>query len=335
MSAQPASDPPASDEVAFLHRLDGVTGEQAIALTDRAALRGASFLDGRERFWRALEVSPFTPSGRGRRPACRFVFHVGFCGSTLLARLLDRPGRVLALKEPQCLADIAGQRQQLARGEGVASIGELLDHALGRLGEVAEGGGSVLVKPSNWVNPLLGELCAGGRVERGVFLSMAPRAYLGAVFRGGRARIEFCTRLAAEVAAVMPRGNALLIEAIGHDDDPLGRAARIAALLHRLQETLFARVIADNGWPGEARIEFADLVADPAAAADRARRALGLDPSEDAGISRELLERHAKNPASAFSSDKRAGEDAMVESVHGERFDQAMEWLDRAWAQML
>ena len=47
---------------------------------------------------RALEAMPV--------PRRRFIFHGAFGGSTLLSRLLDCPGKALAVREPNSLVDI-------------------------------------------------------------------------------------------------------------------------------------------------------------------------------------------------------------------------------------
>lgn len=319
--------------------MDSVRGQVSLVETSHARLRSASFLDGREKFWTGERRVPlvlgtnalgtYALGTDGPHSAPRFIFHVGFCGSTLLARLLDRPGTVLALKEPQCLADLAGQRRAIMAGEAIAPIGLLIDHALGRLHEAGAGLEPVVVKPTNWVNSLLQDLCAPERDVRAVFVSMDRRAFLGAVFRGGRARLEFCTRLAAEIAAVTARGNALLGRAIASTDDPLARAARITALLHALQETQFDSAIAANGWPDEVRVDFADLVAHPAAVLPRVRSVLGLKPADDDPVrSVRLMQRHTKNPATAFTPSNRLQEDDAVERHHGARFDAALSWLE-------
>ncbi|WP_133364658.1 hypothetical protein [Qipengyuania sediminis] len=324
-----ALDVPAGEEIAFLHRLDGVQGEAAIAVTDRGRLRASSFLDGRERFWRSQAVLPLQLNGQGAYPARRFIFHVGFCGSTLLARLIDHPGHVLVLKEPQCLADIAGQRAALVAGEGVAPIGALIDHALGSLGAVGEPELAIVVKPTNWVNSLLDDLCAPGRIDHALFVSMDIRAYLGAVFRGGRDRLAFCTRLAGEIAPALAGGPALLAKAAGSEGDPLDRAARIVALLHAMQETLFDRAIAANAWPSAVRIDFAHLTQHPAAVLRRARRLLGLGVGgEDDERAFALMSRHTKDPASPFEPSERLRQDREIEQHHAARFDAALEWLE-------
>ncbi|WP_374407612.1 hypothetical protein [Pelagerythrobacter sp.] len=329
MVSQQIDRTPTGEEIAFLHRLDSVERETIVVATDRSRLAGASFLDGRETFWRDQAFRPLDLTRRSARKATRFVFHVGFAGSTLLARLLDRPGHVVALKEPQCLADIAGQRELIAAGRAAAPLGPLLDYALAELGSVRDDDVTVVVKPTNWVNSLLPELCAPGRVTRAVFVSMKRRHFLGATFRGGNQRLAFCARLAAQIAPVVPDGDALLRSAVAGGGDTLDQMARLMALLHWFQESLFDAAIARNGWPVDTRIDFEKIVADPEAAVRRARECLDLPPlpgaPERAAI---LMKRHTKDPSSAFRPAKRAREDQAVEEHHGARFDAALDWLE-------
>lgn len=319
----------AGEDIAFLHRMDSVQGEAIVALTDRLRLRNASFLDGREAFWREQRLCPLDLRLQGKAAATRFVFHVGFAGSTLLARLLDRPGHVISLKEPQCLADIAGQRELIAAGKGIAPLERLLDFALAALGEAGDRDMPVVVKPTNWVNPLLPHLCVPGRIDHAVFVSMTRRHYLGATFRGGNDRLAFCARLAAQTAPVVPQGDALMHAAMAATADPFARMARIMALLHWLQEWLFDDAIARNGWPDSVRIGFEEIIADPDGAVARARGLLALpvsprEPERAAG----LMKRHTKDPSSAFRPAKRAQEDEFIERRYGACFDEALDWLD-------
>lgn len=317
------------EDVAFLHRMDSVEGDVIVALTDRLRLSRASFLDGREVFWRDQYLRPLDLSARGAPKVTRFVFHVGFAGSTLLARLLDRPGRVITLKEPQCLADIAGQREAVEAGKAIAPLGSLLDFALSALGDVGTADVPVVVKPTNWVNLLLPELCVAGRINYAVFVSMKRRHYLGATFRGGNERLAFCARLAAQTAPVVPGGTALLQAAMETTIDPFLRMARIMALLHWLQEWLFDDAIARNGWPEAVRIDFDDIVGHPETALQRAQELLALPvlarESERAAM---LMARHTKDPSSAFRPAKRAGEDGFIEDRYGRCFDAALDWLE-------
>lgn len=319
---------PTSEEMFLLHRMDSLRGECIVVATDQRRLRSASFLDGRETFWRSEEFLPLQLRPAGSRRVERFVFHVGFCGSTLLARLLDRPGKVLSLKEPQCLADIAGQREAIAAGRAVAPMNGLIDHALGQLFEAGGGDMTVVVKPTNWVNLLLPELCAPERDVRAIFVSMGRRAFLTAVFRGGQPRLAFCTRLAAQIAAELPRGNVALNAAIESGGEALDRAARITALLHAMQEVLFNRAIEANGWSEKVRIDFDHLIRNPKSVLSRARSLLELNTEED-DSKRDLLlmERHSKSPESAFRPSSRLQENSVIEQYHGERFETALDWV--------
>ena len=100
------------DPTNFLHAID-VEGDRAYFVrTNAELLRTASFVDGRvpmatsEPF--ELPLSELVASAPELGTATdRFVFNCSFCGSTLLGRLLDVPGRSLVLKEPRCLTDIA------------------------------------------------------------------------------------------------------------------------------------------------------------------------------------------------------------------------------------
>lgn len=297
--------------------------------TTRSQLRAASFLDGRERFWSAEEVVDVDLSAHAPREEGRFIFHVGFCGSTLLARLLDQPGSVLSLKEPQSLADIASQRGAILSGGASGSVDPLIDHALECLARARGPGEVVVIKPTNWVNSLLPWLCTPERSMRAVFVSMDPRAFLGAVFRGGRARLEFCTRLCAEVAQVVPNGQRRLVAAIDKGGNPLDQSARIAALLHAMQEDLFDRAIAANGWSADVRVYFSELLARPDEVAQRVRSVLALAARKARPASTaRLMARHTKDPAGPFIPDQRRREDAEIEELHGARFDAALDWLN-------
>lgn len=304
----------------FLHRLDGLRGEAQWVETTPEDLARATFLDGRETFWSSSRIGNVEPGESKDAPRARLIFHVGFCGSTLLTRMIERWPGVLALREPQALTDLASQQAQLAAGQGTASLARLLSYALTPLGAVG-GARDTIIKPSNWVNGLIPVLAEHGLAKQALCMTMERRAYLRAIFRGGRDRIAFALRhvqlLAASDAVLADQ----LRAAIALDGDALNQAARAAALLHRAQENLFAQLAPRKAWLG-----FETLVDDPQAALRLAGERLELAGDADVG---GLPAQDAKDPTRPFSHGDRAGEDAAVEAHHGQRFDAALAWLGR------
>ncbi len=90
-----------------------------------------------------------------------WVFHTGFCCSTLLASCLDHPGRTLVLREPLVLSRLAHvQRNMTDAGSETLQAGSRRVIGLCERSYPAE---TVLVKPSNFANRLMDELFPYGR----------------------------------------------------------------------------------------------------------------------------------------------------------------------------
>ncbi|QZH76084.1 MAG: hypothetical protein JY451_05865 [Erythrobacter sp.] len=305
----------------FPHRVDALRGDVQWASTSVAQLRAATFLDGRETFWSGSRVEALAerPAPEAQSPG--MIFHVGFCGSTLLARLLDRSGSVLVLKEPQALADLASQAPQL----GEARLAEVLGWAMPHLAAAAPAGEACVIKPSNWINGLAPALAGGGHVRRAIFLTMAPRAYLRAVFRGGRDRLAHCLRLAELLAHSVAGGGELVRAAIARADDPLDRSALLVVLLHRFQLDLFDRAETRLADGCALRIDHAELAADPLEATRRAAAVLDLpgEPTADFDAAR-----HSKDMAQVSSADAEESANREIEHHHGARFDMALAWFE-------
>jgi len=307
----------------FLHRFDSLNGDAVIAATDAARLRAASFLDGRETFFDSERLVRFDPTNLRVGEPARFIFHVGFCGSTLLARLLDQPGSIMALREPQSLTDLASQRRAIRSAQSIAGFAPIMGHALAYLEQGEE---AVVIKPSNWINGALPDCAACGAIARAVFLTCDRREFLIATFRGGRDRLAFCARLASELADEFVQGEAILARQVALDQDPLDRMARICVLLHAMQEALFAQTLVSAAIPGATTLTLAELTADPAGTVARAQAALDL-PVMAAAAHDSALAAHSKDPQRRFSRSDSALHNHDVELQHATRFDCALEWM--------
>lgn len=77
-------------------------------------------------------------SDRHQRPPEGFLFHVGRCGSTLLANMLSTSGKYLIIKEPDLVSDlVAGwlsARDEAARGEIELLLAAAIRYLLGTAG---------------------------------------------------------------------------------------------------------------------------------------------------------------------------------------------------------
>src|SRR3982750_4542023 len=143
----------------LLHRVDPVRRQLLFRPTTAEAVRDAAFIDGRTSIWTGPPmVFPFDEGEQLRivPSAGRAIFHMSFCGSTLLARLLDRPGKVLALKEPNCLVDLADWKTALKQqNQGSADFESTVGLAAAMLARRWADGEQILLKPSSWANNLI------------------------------------------------------------------------------------------------------------------------------------------------------------------------------------
>lgn len=306
----------------LLHQIDPAEGVATFVPTTASLLSKPSFIDGRTDFATGPVVSvpldallaESLPSASGPD---RYIFHVAFCGSTLLARMLEHEGVAFVLKEPNVLVDLANWRRAGKDGR----FDPTLQLALGLLRRRWAKGEAIVVKPSNWINNLLPDIVAGSPDLKPVFVTMAPHAYAIAVLRGGRDRLTFAARTAAHLAPSLPEGNAWLQAAISAAGDPIGQTLNLALVALRLQERLFE---AHDGTGIDAETIFAG----PAAAALQASDALdlGLSPKVIDTTAAARAQINSKRPGHAFFASEREGEDAEVAQHHGTTIDAALDW---------
>ena len=135
------------------HRFDESTNSIRFVDYDRKARASVPFLTDAylparefraEQRAQAVELAPATAP-------LHFVFHSGFCCSTLFAGCFDQPGLASTFSEPMILNDAVGWRK---RGAAPAEVGKLLNDALALLARPFEGDQAAVVKPSTVANGL-------------------------------------------------------------------------------------------------------------------------------------------------------------------------------------
>jgi hypothetical protein len=313
------------DPCVLLHRVDPVHRQLHFRPAAPEAVRSAAFIDGRTDIWTGPPaVLGFAEAAGVQLTAAapaRAIFHMSFCGSTLLARLLDRPGKVLALKEPNCLVDLADWKRS-----GGAEFAPMLKFAAAMLDRPWAKGEQVLLKPSSWANNLIDDLAAFGRM-RAVFVTIARDRFLEAVLRGGSERLAFAARLAAHLSPFVEGGPASVQAAIDSAPEPMGQVARLALVAHDLELRLFERAISGGSLTCAQIIDFAEIEEAPTEAASRAATALvlGLDDADLAANVEHWTRANAKADAS-FSAEQRCEENRQVRAAYGALIDESLGW---------
>jgi len=297
--------------------------------TSRARLTATPFLDGRTPIAEGamLEVV-LSEALEARWPVPswpdRFIFHVAFCGSTLLGTLLDVAGRSFAEREPQVLVDIAGA--ELSQPEPL--VRSTLDLMCALLRRPWRSGEVNLCKPSNWANNLIPLLTRDPQRIRPLFVATDKRGYLYALFRGGRERMAYVIRATEHLLQSFPGGRLLWQRATAGVADPLELAARIALVSLHVQLQLFEDAMAGGNWGRPHLLTLHEIEDDPLHACKFAAAALDLElPTEDLeAVIAERAGRYAKDPRSAYSREVRDAQNRRIESAYGAIIDRALDW---------
>ncbi|SRR5579862_1228467 len=172
----------ASSAALYPFALDVARDRVFLAPMDEAAYRAASFLDERLKprgEWADAASIERAMSGARDVRRLNFIFHAGHVGSTLLSRLLDEAGHVLALREPlalRALADAfdAGQARADARLELFLRLWErgFTDTQC------------VILKATSAAQRLAAKLLAARPQARAVMLNVTAESYLATMLAG-------------------------------------------------------------------------------------------------------------------------------------------------------
>jgi len=184
MVDQPAD--PRIDPQWIPHRVDLEANEFEFVHWTRDRQRAATFLtqeymepgQGRLR----VAADPAGSPGAAQSGPLHFVFHSAFCGSTLLARMLDIPGSAMALKEPAILDDLAGLRR---RGVPWDRLAPMLVATLDWLSRPLVEGEVTVAKPGNRVNVLIADMLDQRPGSRALFLYSTLPDFLRSVAKRG------------------------------------------------------------------------------------------------------------------------------------------------------
>jgi hypothetical protein len=127
-----------------------------------------------------------------------WIFHIAHCGSTLLARALDRPGDTLVLREPVTLRQLG---LEAAHGAGNSpEWGGKLRLSVAMLARRYPGETRAIVKANVPVNLIVDEVMAFDPEAPAIFLYYALDEYLAAILRSPVHR-DWVERVTAQLEA--------------------------------------------------------------------------------------------------------------------------------------
>jgi hypothetical protein len=174
------------DPALFLHQLDG--NDAIFQTMTRADVARSIFLDGRIRHGGRPTIRVpldrlLAEANPDAFPVRRigWIFHVAQCGSTLLARALDHPGRSLVLREPGALRQLGVMTGADSSPAGPSP--DLLRFVVAMLGKRWEAGRPVVVKANVPVNFIVERILALDPEAPAIALHFPLANYVAAILR--------------------------------------------------------------------------------------------------------------------------------------------------------
>lgn len=278
----------------------------------------AAFLDrrsvGDDAQWASvpLEALPRQPG----RAQPGFIFHVGHCGSTLLARLLQSWPRTQVLREPQALRTLAAWRDR-----DPAAADALLPVLCGLWTRDPAGGDATVIKVTSSCNALAEPALSAQPRSRAILLDMPLRSYLATVFKSPAALQDVEAAWPARAAELSRRG----IDPAQVGDTAIACAAGWLAEQHR-----FAHLARRFG-PGRVlRVDFEQLLADPRGTLFAVATHLGRAPAHvDAALASPAWGRYSKATQHPYDARDRAHDLALATQRFGDAIERAVAWVER------
>jgi hypothetical protein len=301
--------------------LDVARGAVHFLAIDEDVLERSVFLDNRidAPLARATAVS-LAAFDVPATAAPSFLFHTSFCCSTLLARILQAPPRVVALKEPLVLRRLGD-----ARFAG-RPVDRLVAPVMRLLARPWASGGRVLVKPTHAALNVARELLAAAPGSLGIVLhgsladfivsncKKAPETQQKVPDLVDRALAASSYRQRLPREALEPRSFFQLVA--------LQWCAQLAVVRELFESPEGARLVA---------LREAALLEDVEGVSQRAARQLELPLTAEEVRARVAAvgSQNAKAPTVTYGPAKRAEEAKLVRSMFGADIDDALRFVDR------
>ncbi len=250
-----------------------------------------------------------------------FVFHTGFCCSTLLARALDIPGAAMGLKEPAALLSFAQRWSSAQRMPGAMNaLGVTLD----LLSRPLSPGESQVIKPSNVANHLLPDVLHLRPDAKVLVLYSDLRSFLQAIVRREASGRIFARQIFQGFSASIPLDITFSAEA-----QLLQTDLQIAAQAWLMQMAFFSSVVRHYGHARVRTLSSDALLADTTSALSKLGDFLGigLKRTRWTEIARgPVFREHAKEHGLPFDADAHKAQLTAAGAIHLHEINAVHEW---------
>jgi hypothetical protein len=309
------------------HYLFAFDADQAIfAAMDRGAYHRSIFLDrriaaaGPETFPVPVDaLARYVDEHPPATGASGWIFHIAHCGSTLLARALDRPEQSLILREPLALRQLGVARAQSADSAPEAGWLSRLRLATTLARRQYRPDAPAIVKANVPVNFMMPQILEIAPAAPAILLYFPLRLYLLAILRSPQHR-NWVMNVTAQVQPALAR--------LVGDLEGSGIPERAAALW-MAQMRLYADAL--ERFAGATSLHAEDLFNAPRPILEAAGRHLGIrisEPDLDAIAAGNLFSTYSKAPAQAFDNARRLEVRAETSRLLGAEIDQARRWVE-------
>jgi hypothetical protein len=322
-----------ADPSLFAQKLELFSRRALFVRLGQEFYRQASFLDDRiltpstQGMWVGFDDVSAALADAGSARPLHFIFHTGHVGSTLVSRLLESAGGVLALREPLPLRTLAEAHDALGGADSLLSTAQfdtLLHDQITLWSRGYADTRAVVLKATSAAGRLGPQLLTAAPHARGIYLNLPLEPYLATLLAGENSPIDLRGHAAERMRRLVRLGAAppAPIHAMS-----LGE---LAAMSWSVESLTAAALQRDHG-PRVLPVDFERVLDQPEESFRAICAHFGLDPpADDFARIREdpAWLRYAKDPSQPYSPQDRQQLLTVARAQKADELRRGLAWAD-------